>query len=103
LFQREAVERNTVINFPKKKSESSLHCNFEKAAHQEQNTEVLNAAMECLNKAWKRFMPKMYNCVLVPKVRKLDRDLTLGSSEVSTVDGVFRLNYDTTVSEDKKI
>jgi molecular chaperone DnaK len=71
-----------------------------KAAHQAQNTEGIDAAMDGLNKAWEAASSEMYNSASAEGAQA-DSDGNAGSSEDATGDGVSDVDYEE-VSEDKK-
>jgi molecular chaperone DnaK len=71
-----------------------------KAAHQEQNTEGIDAAMDGLNKAWEAASSEMYNSAGAEGAQA-GPDANAGSSEGTTGDGVSDVDYEE-VSEDKK-
>ncbi len=70
-----------------------------KAAHQAQNTEGIDAAMDSLNKAWEAASSEMYNSAGAEGSQS-GPDAN-GSNEGTTGDGVSDVDYEE-VSEDKK-
>jgi molecular chaperone DnaK len=71
-----------------------------KAAHQAQNAEGIDAAMDGLNKAWEAASSEMYNSASAEGAQA-ESDGNAGSSEDATGDGVSDVDYEE-VSEDKK-
>jgi molecular chaperone DnaK len=71
-----------------------------KAAHQAQNTEGIDAAMDGLNKAWEAASSEMYNSASAEGAQA-GSDGNAGSSDDATGDGVSDVDYEE-VSEDKK-
>ncbi len=71
-----------------------------KAAHQAQNIEGIDAAMDGLNKAWEAASSEMYNAAGATGAQP-GPDANAGSGEGTTGDGVSDVDYEE-VSEEKK-
>ncbi|WP_296699165.1 molecular chaperone DnaK [Algoriphagus sp.] len=71
-----------------------------KAAHQSQNIEGIDSAMEGLNKAWEAASQEMYNAAGAEGAQQ-GPDVNAGSDQNTAGDGVSDVDYEE-VSEDKK-
>src|SRR5690606_18537359 len=72
-----------------------------KAAHQSQNLEGIDSAMEGLNKAWEAASSEMYNAAGAEGANTAGADPSAGANSSESSDGVSDVDYEE-VSEEKK-
>lgn len=72
-----------------------------KAAHQSQNLEGIDSAMEGLNKAWEAASSEMYNAAGAEGANTAGADPSAGANSSESGDGVSDVDYEE-VSEEKK-
>ncbi|WP_425636102.1 molecular chaperone DnaK [Algoriphagus yeomjeoni] len=73
-----------------------------KAAHQSQNIEGIDTAMEGLNKAWEAASTEMYNAAGAEGAGAAGADPNAGSGSAEAGDGVSDVDYEEVSEEEKK-
>jgi molecular chaperone DnaK len=73
-----------------------------KAAHQSQNIEGIDSAMEALNKAWEAASTEMYNAAGAEGAGAAGADPSAGAGSTDSGDGVSDVDYEEVSEEEKK-
>jgi len=73
-----------------------------KAAHQSQNLEGIDSAMEALNKAWEAASTEMYNAAGAEGAGAAGADPSAGAGSADSGDGVSDVDYEEVSEEEKK-